>query len=231
MPGRRCQANSRSIYIDLGVNWCNTLHLWRRVAPWRAHEPWLVVGWEAAPLIAPFAERCMHELAHGRPLPDLGIPMTGSTDELARFVARTPDIKQCFSAKPNRSIGLASNADAMKACILADDAFRRNLSAAVVEAPSLSNNQELLDSRLQMVRTWCPRINADARGAREHGESERSHYSYTLIPAAAGPANGTLTLTGGIEQMLMGGGRPLWMGVGGTYSPPHHLKPLSRYAY
>ena len=53
------------------------------------------------------------------------------------------------------------------------------------------------------------------------------HTRYMLIPAAAGTADGTLHLDGGIEQMLMGGARPKWMGSG-LYSPTRAgLVPLS----
>ena len=72
----------RNIYIDLGVNWCNTLELHRRVAPWKSREPWLVLGWEAAPLILPYAERCMRRLELGRQLPTPTIPLAGSSIEL-----------------------------------------------------------------------------------------------------------------------------------------------------
>ena len=49
----------RRVYIDLGVNWCNTIH------QFRAHEPpmaaaswgaWEVYGLEASPLIQPYVE-------------------------------------------------------------------------------------------------------------------------------------------------------------------------------
>ena len=56
----------RSIYVDLGVNWCNTLELYRRVAPLeRRAQPWLVIGWEASPLITPYADACVQRINAG----------------------------------------------------------------------------------------------------------------------------------------------------------------------
>jgi len=45
----------RNVYIDAGVNWCNTLRLYTHVpeASSRLAQPWHVFGFEASPLIIP----------------------------------------------------------------------------------------------------------------------------------------------------------------------------------
>ena len=44
-----------------GVNWCNTLELWRKVLEAQpfVDERWQIYGFEASPLIMPFAERAV----------------------------------------------------------------------------------------------------------------------------------------------------------------------------
>ena len=51
---------ARNVYIDAGVNWCNTLQHFQRVPEARralAGVPWLIWGFEASPLLVPFGER------------------------------------------------------------------------------------------------------------------------------------------------------------------------------
>jgi hypothetical protein len=82
--------NPRNVYIDAGVNWCNTLELFRKVPPELSAplpSPWHVFGFEAMPKIVPFADKCAAALSVGLPLPPLPIPATGSSKDLAR-VAR-----------------------------------------------------------------------------------------------------------------------------------------------
>ena len=87
-PSTTCGA--RNVYIDAGVNWCNTLQLFKQVpeARSRAEEPWLVFGFEASPRIAPFAERCAQALSAGQPLPSPPIPPVGSTRELIKHAPK-----------------------------------------------------------------------------------------------------------------------------------------------
>ena len=142
---RSCHT-SRNVFVDLGVNWCTTLPLYTRVAPGRRQQPWLVIGWEAAPLIVPFAERCMHHLQKGLP----GLPLgeaflpTGSTSELYWYIARTPELAHCASA----------DHDAMKDCVFSHPDVRRNLSSVAAD-PRLSGNMTLLAHRLAIAHAWC----------------------------------------------------------------------------
>lgn len=152
----------RSIYIDFGVNWCNTLELHHRVAPGRAH--WLVVGWEAAPLIVPHAESCMHALSAGAPLPALpAVPQTGSTHELAMHVKRTPalasQLASCrFRGKSPSARGRGRSDTGgearLKECFFDHPAVRANL-ARVRPEPALSSNASLLRTRLELLGRTC----------------------------------------------------------------------------
>ena len=60
MEEKACR-EARHVYIDAGVNWCNTLELWRKVLEAQpfVDERWQIYGFEASPLIMPFAERAV----------------------------------------------------------------------------------------------------------------------------------------------------------------------------
>ena len=190
----------RNIYIDMGVNWCNTLELWKQVAAKVSNapfspDPWLVFGWEAAPLIAPYAERCMAHLNAGQPLPDPVVPPTGSSAELYQWVTSRPKAQPSLFACYQQN---TRDFEKTKHCIF--EALRDNLTA-VRPDPELSQNEALLQRRLGMARRCAPRA---ARTASAH---------YVLVPAAAGAREGNMTMYGGIEQMMLGGIKPTPSGV------------------
>ena len=54
----------RNIYIDLGVNWCNTARLFKDIEP--ESLPFYVYGFEASPLIQPFAEEGCKNATEGK---------------------------------------------------------------------------------------------------------------------------------------------------------------------
>ena len=126
---------SRSIYIDLGVNWCNTLQLYQRVPVARERGgPWLVFGFEAAPLIVPHAQLCVDELSAGRSLPSSPVPPAGSSAELVYHVKHTSYLAHC------RMLDLS----AMKRC-----ARHRSLVPGCLIVCLCTSLQNTLANRLQ----------------------------------------------------------------------------------
>jgi FkbM family methyltransferase len=131
----------RNVYLDLGVNWCNTLELYRSVpevarGDHHTDVPWDAVGFEAAPLIAPHAERCANALSAGLPLPALPVPPSGSSNDLAILSKR------------------AQYRD-----------WKKRLGE-LVEVPALSSNRSLVDARLASAAR-CDGVAGDWRG-RDH---------------------------------------------------------------
>lgn len=178
MVTSRPTCSPRNVYVDLGVNWCNTLDLFRFAPVARDRRgPWLIIGFEAAPPLLPFVQRCVDALSAGRPLPLAVVPSTGSTAELSYWVKRNANYSHC------RDLG------AMKRCVFSDPAMQRKLQALKPD-PTLSSNH-LVRQRLAMAAR-CP--------------TRRDEYF--LVPAAAGAAEGVVKLVGGMEQMLIGGLQP-----------------------
>ena len=77
----------RNVYIDAGVNWCNTLNTFQQVPEARSRlgSPWHVFGFESARRIGPFADSCHRALSAGQSLPTPPIPPVGSSRDLVRF--------------------------------------------------------------------------------------------------------------------------------------------------
>jgi len=84
----------RRIYIDLGVNWCNTILQYRQHEPpvrghtnvSRVYAGWEVYGFEASPLIQPYVEEHMAWLDGRRAdVPVLCVPPAGSSKHLAKW--------------------------------------------------------------------------------------------------------------------------------------------------
>ena len=197
VPSRSAPAclEPRNVYIDAGVNWCNTLQLFQQVPEARQHlaEPWLVFGFEASPRIAPFADRCTHALSAGEPLPAPPIPPAGSSRELSRYAAA----HNCSM----RHLGLRERSEhdrkvyrrqRLVPCMLS--ALERRL-ARLVPDPRLSSNATLLAERLALGRTRCapPPATLPVRS------------EYVLLPAAVGRRDGSMSINDGPEFMLTGG--------------------------
>lgn len=90
------------MYIDAGVNWCNTIqlhdalpgpenrtlaqeHMRQQQISFHARTPWVVFGFEASPIIALYAQNCTDALDAGQPLPRPPIDsVAGSSAELYR---------------------------------------------------------------------------------------------------------------------------------------------------
>ena len=92
MPAVSAVCAPRRIFIDLGVNWCNTILQYREHEPTRnasklsKYAGWEVYGFEASPLIQPYVEDYIAWL-DGRQLdaPVLCLPPTGSSKHLAQW--------------------------------------------------------------------------------------------------------------------------------------------------
>ena len=87
----RHRSCKRNIYLDMGANWCNTLNLYASVPEVKsgyayAKTPWHVFAVEAAPLIAPYVERCtLAGAGRGEPLPMPPVPPAGSSLQLLNY--------------------------------------------------------------------------------------------------------------------------------------------------
>ena len=86
------QCAPRRVYVDLGVNWCNTLRLHEDVVPilnakvLPSNEHWYVFGFEASPLIAPFADQFVAWLNGERDeRPESCLPSSGSKLHLKEY--------------------------------------------------------------------------------------------------------------------------------------------------
>ena len=189
MPG--CAA-PRNIYIDAGVNWCNTLTLYQSVpeAQNRLSQPWTVFGFEASRSLATFAERCCNALTAGLPLPEPPLPPAGSSRDLARFAPAY----NCSMAH----LGLRERSEhdrklykrtKLVPCML--HALRANLTTALRSDPRLTE-AGLLDQRLALARSCSP----------AHPRS-----NFVLLPAAVGKLNGSLKLSDSPVSLLTGGGK------------------------
>ena len=192
-----CTAAPRNFYLDIGVNWCNTLSLHKSVPEVQRHlagAPWHVVGFEASPYIMPFADDCMRALNRGFPLPAAPVPTAGSTRELRAFAPVLGCTMLDLGLRPQsrHDRTLFSNGDVFLNCTFR--ALEANLSKLVLD-PTL-RSERLLEQRISQSTQCGP-----ARLSDQHDE-------YTLIPAAVGAENGTLTLVGGREQALRGGVMP-----------------------
>lgn len=177
------QYGGRHVFVDMGANWCNTLQLYSRVpqaAPFilPSSSGWEVYAFEAAPLIAPFVEKCCVELSAGRPLPSLPLPPAGSSMQLLTYAT------QLGCTVGGRGARLA--------CVT--KALEKPLSELRVQ-PSLTSNSSLLDSRLAVAR----------RRGQRRGPRRRKRSSYTFIPSAAGAERSSFKVRTSPIQMLRGG--------------------------
>ena len=168
----------RRVYIDLGVNWVNTVHLFEQVD--KSGAAYEVYGFEASPLIQPFAEDyfawlngdIMHE-------PESCLPPSGSTEDLNKYAS----LYGCPQARQ------ASENEQMRECMFGR--LARSLRA-LRPNPRL-NSSNLLRQRLD-----------SARNSRCLSADGRNHY--TFIPAAAGgSAAKWLSFYGPPHQLIRGG--------------------------
>lgn len=143
----------RNVYIDAGVNWCNTLDLYRYIPDIRdnrSREAWVVYGFEASPLITPYAERCMHALNRGDALPMPPLPPAGSTKELQKFGSQLgcsyEDLNMSAASLQHRR---RYKDYALKTCV--ERKLERQLRQLRPD-PRLSSNEVMLQRRLRRGR-------------------------------------------------------------------------------
>jgi hypothetical protein len=190
----------RNVYVDAGVNWCNTLTLHRTLpTEWidacANRAPWDVYGFEASRALHPYIERCAQSLSVGLDLPMPPVPPAGSTKELRRFASQY-GLGHCVNAtllgvgdrttfakgyQFNRKFGKLSDG-----CL--QTALQGRLKA--LEVPTGSATDPALLQRRLASASRC-------------GPPPRD--TYTLIPAAVNDRDGTLSLSGNLQSLVQGG--------------------------
>lgn len=162
----------RNVYIDLGVNFANTLRLHHDLLPevhanvlasQRSPRAWEIYGFEASPLIQPYANDFVAWLDGGAPEPVLRVPPAGSTAVFRRYAR----FFGCCAS--NRK----SNCNFLP-CML--DLFRAPWA-------TMSPDRRLNSSAL-----------VAARLAEAAYPNEKPLPRYTFIPAAAGSGAGWLDM-------------------------------------
>lgn len=184
------------------------MQLFQRVPEARSRltEPWMIFGFEASPRIAPFAERCARALTAGQALPTPPVPPAGSSRELKQFAPRhncsMSDLGLRERSEHDRKVYRRQR---LVPCMLR--ALEREL-AALQPDRALSANGTLLQHRLASARASCtaeghvPSRPAAPSSAGARGVARRA---YTLLPAAVGHRDGTMSMNDGPEFMLTGG--------------------------
>jgi hypothetical protein len=172
-PPMPCQ---RHVYLDLGVNWANTLRLYEMIAPpERRSRAFEVYGFKASPLISPYADAFCAWLSGERPTEaPLCLPRAGSTGHLLLYAA---------------SIGCREGSmDTKRACML--ERFDEHLRALKPD-PNL-NSTALFESRLAMAQHQL------ACGANQS--------RFTFVPAAVGGrGKGWMSLESPPHALIRGG--------------------------
>ena len=184
----RC-STPRNVYIDAGVNWCNTLEMYKQVpeASSRLNSPWMVFGFEASPRIAPFADRCAQALSAGEPMPTPPVPPAGSSRELAKYAhTQNCSMEQLGLRPKSEHDRKLYRRQRLVPCMLS--ALEEKLAALHVD-PRLSANASLLKDRLDIARACAPPFRS----------------SFVLLPAAVGEQDGSMSLFDGPEFMVTGG--------------------------
>ena len=175
----------RNIFIDAGVNWCNTIRLFEDIEYGKnatfataLPAPYDVYGLEASPLIQPFAEqyfRWLNGLLDDEP--ETCLPRSGSTAHLKKYSS----VYGCLHADANR----------MRQCMW--QKLTKHLNALRPD-PRL-NSSTLIAERLDGARQQC-------------GPPPQNRF--TFLPAAAGHSgdNAWLEFYGPPQQLVRGGSIP-----------------------
>ena len=189
-------AQPRNVYLDLGTNWGNTLRLHHDLMRWvnqsdKLNEPWLVYGFEASPLIAPFVDQFVRWLNHEVTDPPRNcLPPSGSSAHLSKFAS-------AFGCDQR------PGADHLR-CL------RHVLDGPLAALrPDVSlNSSRLVRCRLAEAATWCPQRRCTSASSR----SSCSRYAskYVFVPAAVGGRAGWTAMQEDPWQLLRGGALPVW---------------------
>lgn len=93
--------SGRLVYLDLGVNWANTLRLYRDLGRCQMESPrWEIYGFEAMPLMHKYIESFTNWLNGEGAKPPMELPPAGSSGDLwifARKLGCDKGLKRCFS--------------------------------------------------------------------------------------------------------------------------------------
>ncbi|EOD14422.1 hypothetical protein EMIHUDRAFT_356662 [Emiliania huxleyi CCMP1516] len=176
----------RNVYIDAGVNWCNTLTLNQRVPQARGRTNWHVFGFEASRRIVPFADQCARALSAGEPLPEPPLPPAGSSKELAKYASSYNCSMPQLGLRPESLHDVkVYRRQLLLPCMIG--ALAQNLSRVrpvpALSAPGLLRERLALGKRCTVARTS----------------------SYVMLPAAAGESEGTLAMVDSDVGLLVGG--------------------------
>jgi hypothetical protein len=183
----------RRVYIDLGVNWCNTILQYRQYEPRGRRNvtfgPWEVFGFEASPLIQPYVEDHVAWLDKRQAnMPILCVPPAGSSKHLALWA-------------PHYGCP-AAPADAMRNCVWQKLALQL---ANLRPRPQL-NESALVHERLRAAHRVCP--SGTAPPAATPDAQRRTRFTFIPAAAAASSSNGWLWIWSPAEQTIRGGGHP-----------------------
>ena len=184
---KACADAPRSIFIDAGASWCNSLQLYRHIPGVPRSGKLNVFAFEVSPLIMPFVERCAEALSRGEPLPPQPLPPSGSSSQLLKYAVKVG----CHHGSRGGQF----------VCI--EKALNATLQALRPDSRLLGNHS-LVWARLNMART-AGLSSCDTVGTQSMGPSSAT---YHLIPAGFGVRDATMQVADsarGLMQLLRGG--------------------------
>ena len=148
-----------------GVNWANTARLFEDLGEEASSFTYEIYGFEASPLIAPFADAFFAWLNGKREAePETCLPRSGSSPHLNQYAT-------AYGCNPATSME-EDKLHEMRSCMFTKLAGHLD---ALRPSPRL-NSSRLVSDRLDSARSQCRRAVKD---------------QYTFIPAAAGSSLGT----------------------------------------
>ena len=185
------EVQPRNVFIDAGTSWCNTLMLFRHIPGAPQADAWNVWGFEVAPLIMPFVERCAAALSRGEALPSQPVPPSGSSSQLLKYAGKVG----CHHGSRGGQF----------VCI--EKALNTTLQALRPDL-TLLGNHALVRSRLHAARTVGLAGRCKSVPARTQPSTGPGKAHFTLVPAAFGVRDGSLEVSSsarGLMQLLRGG--------------------------
>jgi hypothetical protein len=182
--GRQGQNDARLVYLDLGVNWANTLRLYRDIGVCSPDDPrWEIYGFEAMPLLHPYVNQVTNWLNGLQERPPMELPPAGSSADLGLFAKHF----DCHNVPPFRKGYCLSGC---KRCMA--EKLHDKLGNLTVD-PELEERR-----RVDAALALAARPNAPTTG--------RPRYAF--VPAAVGVKDATMTLAVSRFQLLHGGAHP-----------------------
>ena len=176
--------DARLVYLDLGVNWANTLRLYRDIGVCSPDDPrWEIYGFEAMPLLHPYVNQVTNWLNGLQERPPMELPPAGSSADLGLFAKHF----DCHNVPPFRKGYCLSGC---KRCMA--EKLHDKLGNLTVD-PELEERR-----RVDAALALAARPNAPTTG--------RPRYAF--VPAAVGVKDATMTLAVSRFQLLHGGAHP-----------------------